>query len=58
MELIHDALIAVLAARAGCTVVTEDRDFAAFARLDRGLRVVLYDKPRLAQGEGGPAASR
>ncbi len=44
IELIHDALIAVLAARAGCTVVTEDRDFAAFARLDRGLRVVFYDR--------------
>lgn len=44
MELIHDAVIAVLAACAGCTVVTEDRDFAAFARLDRRLRVVFYDR--------------
>jgi predicted nucleic acid-binding protein len=44
VELIHDALIAVLAARAGCTVVTEDRDFAAFVRLDRKLRVVFYDR--------------
>jgi len=44
MELIHDALIAVLAARHGCTVVTEDRHFATFTRLDRALRVVFYDR--------------
>jgi len=44
MELIHDALIALLAARAGCTVVTEDRDFIAFAQFDRQLRVVFYDR--------------
>ena len=44
IELMHDALIAVLAIRAGCTVVTEDRDFAAFARLDATLRVLFYDR--------------
>lgn len=47
VELIHDALTATLAARAGCTVVTEDRDFAAFARLDARLRVMFYDKASL-----------
>lgn len=54
MELIHDALIAVLATRAGCTVVTEDRDFAAFARLDRRLRLVFYD--RAGRSPSAPAA--
>jgi predicted nucleic acid-binding protein len=44
VELIHDALTAVLAARAGCTVITEDRDFVAFARLDARLRVMFYDR--------------
>jgi len=55
MELIHDALIAVLAARPGCTVVTEDRDFAAFARLDRTLRVVFYDRMNRAPTAARPA---
>lgn len=45
VELIHDALTAVLAARAGCTVITEDRDFVAFGRLDAKLRVMFYDRP-------------
>jgi predicted nucleic acid-binding protein len=45
IELIHDALTAVLAARTGCTVITEDRDFAAFARLDSTLHVIFYDRP-------------
>jgi predicted nucleic acid-binding protein len=45
IELIHDALTAVLAARAGCTVITEDRDFVAFARLDSRLRVMFYNRP-------------
>ena len=44
VELINDALTAVLAARSGCTVITEDRDFAVFARLDSRLRVVFYDR--------------
>ena len=44
VELIHDALTAVLAVRRGCTIVTEDRDFTAFARLDARLRVVFYDR--------------
>ncbi len=56
MALIHDTLIAFLAARAGCTVVTEDRDFAAFARLDRSLRVIFYD--RVGPSPTSPAAGR
>jgi predicted nucleic acid-binding protein len=61
MELIHDALIAILAARTGCTVITEDRDFAAFARFDRRLRVVFYDRQGhspTAPATGGPAKPR
>lgn len=57
MELIHDALIAVLAVRAGCTVVTEDRDFAAFARLDGRLRVVFYERIGLAPATPAPRRS-
>jgi len=44
IELVHDALTAVLASRAGCTVITEDRDFAAFAKLDSSLHVMFYDR--------------
>jgi predicted nucleic acid-binding protein len=44
VELIHDTLTAIVAARAGCIVVTEDRDFAALARFDPGLRVLFYDR--------------
>jgi predicted nucleic acid-binding protein len=44
VELIHDTLTAIVAARAGCVVVTEDRDFAALLRFDPRLRVVFYDR--------------
>ncbi len=46
MELIHDAMAAELAVRAGCTIVTEDRDFIAFADLEPALRVLFYDRAR------------
>jgi predicted nucleic acid-binding protein len=48
VELISDALTAILARQAGFTVVTEDRDFDVLARLVPGLRVLFYDR----QGEG------
>jgi predicted nucleic acid-binding protein len=38
VELIHDMLTAIVAAHFGCTVITEDRDFAALSRRDRHLR--------------------
>ena len=44
VELISDALTAVVAARAGLNVLTEDRHFTALADLVPGLRVVLYDR--------------
>lgn len=44
VELISDAITAVLARRAGLSVVTEDRDFEALARLAPGLEVLLYDR--------------
>jgi predicted nucleic acid-binding protein len=42
VELISDALTAVLARRAGVTIITEDRDFDVFAKLVPGLRVIFY----------------
>lgn len=44
VELIHDTLTAIVAVHAGCTVVTEDRDFAALMRHDARLRVLFYDR--------------
>ncbi|HVC62612.1 MAG TPA: PIN domain-containing protein [Acetobacteraceae bacterium] len=44
VELIHDTLTAIVAARAGCVVVTEDRDFAALMRFDPRLQVLFYDR--------------
>jgi predicted nucleic acid-binding protein len=44
VELISDALTAVLAARAGFTVVTEDADFDTLAQLVPGLHVLFYDR--------------
>ncbi|HEY1934440.1 MAG TPA: PIN domain-containing protein [Acetobacteraceae bacterium] len=44
VELIHDTLTAIVAARFGCVVITEDRDFAALLRHDRRLRVLFYDR--------------
>ncbi len=44
MELISDALTAVLACAAGCTIITEDVDFDLLAQLLPGLRVLYYDR--------------
>ncbi|MSP02249.1 MAG: PIN domain-containing protein [Acetobacteraceae bacterium] len=44
VELISDALTAILAARARLTVVTEDRDFDVLVRLVPGLKVLFYDR--------------
>jgi predicted nucleic acid-binding protein len=44
VELISDALTAILAARAGFTVVTEDADFDVLAQLVPGLHVLFYDR--------------
>jgi predicted nucleic acid-binding protein len=41
-ELTADALIAIVAARAGCTIITEDRDFDLLAQLNPRLRVIFY----------------
>jgi predicted nucleic acid-binding protein len=41
-ELIGDALTAIVAARAGCTIITEDRDFDLLAQLNPRLRVIFY----------------
>jgi predicted nucleic acid-binding protein len=46
VELISDALTAILAAKAGYTVVTEDADFDILAQLIPGLQVLFYDKSR------------
>jgi predicted nucleic acid-binding protein len=46
MELISDALTAVLAHGAGFTVVTEDADFDILAQLIPGLSVLFYDRGR------------
>lgn len=44
VELISDAITAVLARQAGLAVVTEDRDFETLARLAPGLQVLLYER--------------
>ena len=41
-ELTADALTAIVAARAGCTIITEDRDFDLLAQLNPRLRVIFY----------------
>lgn len=42
-ELINDAVTAVVALRAGATIVTNDRDFDLFMQLEPGLDVIFYD---------------
>lgn len=42
MELINDATTAVVASRAGVTVVTSDRHFDLFMQIDSALNVVFY----------------
>jgi predicted nucleic acid-binding protein len=44
VELISDALTAIVASHANLTVVTEDRDFEMLARLVPGLRVLFYER--------------
>jgi predicted nucleic acid-binding protein len=44
VELISDALIAILAGKARFTVVTEDADFDVLAQLVPGLNVLFYDR--------------
>ena len=44
VELISDALTAVLARAAGFTIVTEDAHFDLLAQLLPGLRVLFYDR--------------
>jgi len=44
VELISDALTAILAQASGFTLVTEDRDFEVLARLLPGLHVLFYDR--------------
>jgi len=48
VDLISDALTAVLARKAGLPVVTEDRDFEVLAQLAPGLQVLFYDRQRQA----------
>ena len=43
-ELTADALTAIVAARAGCTIITEDRDFDLLAQLNPRLRVIFYHR--------------
>lgn len=42
MELLNDATTAIVAVRAGATVVTSDRHFDLFMQIEAGLRVVFY----------------
>lgn len=44
VELISDALIAVLAHKAGLTIVTADKDFQVLGRLMPGLSVLFYEQ--------------
>ena len=44
VELISDALTAILAGRAGLTIVTEDGDFDLLSQLLPGLDVLFYDR--------------
>jgi hypothetical protein len=44
VELMSDALTAILAAKAGFTVVTEDADFDVRSQLVAGLQVLFYDR--------------
>jgi len=42
-ELINDAVTAIVALRAGATVVTRDADFDLFMQIEPGLDVIFYD---------------
>ena len=43
MELLNDATTAVVAVRAGATVVTSDRHFDIFMQIETDLNAVFYD---------------
>lgn len=43
MELLNDATTAVVAVRAGATVVTSNRHFDIFMQIETGLNAVFYD---------------
>lgn len=43
-ELISDALTAIVAARGGFTLVTEDLDFEVLARYLPGLHILFYER--------------
>ena len=45
VELIGDALTAIVAGQARMTVVTEERDFEVLAQLLPGLEVLFYARP-------------
>jgi predicted nucleic acid-binding protein len=44
VELISDALTAIVACRAGLPVVTEDRDFDLLAQIKPGLQILVYTR--------------
>jgi predicted nucleic acid-binding protein len=44
VELVSDALTAIVAGRAGLTIITEDGDFDLMAQLVPGLHVAFYDR--------------
>ncbi len=44
VELISDALIAILAGNSGFTIITEDADFDVLGQLLPGLQVLFYDR--------------
>jgi len=46
VELISDALTAIVAVKAGFTVITEDSDFDLLSQLVPGLDVLFYDRRR------------
>jgi predicted nucleic acid-binding protein len=48
-ELTADALTAMVAARAGCTIITEDRDVGLLAQLHPRVRVIFYRRARPPQ---------
>jgi len=48
VELVSDALTAILALKAGFVVVTEDADFDVLAQLTPGLHVLFYDRAEAA----------
>jgi predicted nucleic acid-binding protein len=52
VELISDALTAIMASRTGFTLITEDSDFDLMAQLLPGLRVLFYERDHAARAAG------